>query len=857
MTTITPLTDHPSIGERRAGIGLMTSERGWLPLTDLDVAATVTDLNASVIVRQSFHNPFDDAIEAVYVHPLPDRAAVIGLTVTIGDRTITGVLKERGEARADYDQALVDGHRAAITEEDRPDVFTTRVGNLLPGDRADVELRLVQPLAVEDGQVGFRFPLVVAPRYVPGAPLDGPSAGDGTVADTTAVPDASRISPPVILPGLPNPVRLALRVDFPMERPAGLAASLHSVVDGGSAVQLHPGERIDRDFILRWSLVDDADPSAGDDPLVPAVTMTPDPGAGRSPTDALASDPVSSDPVAPDAVASEAAGPAPGDGTFTLRLLPPVDVAATEQRRDVVIVLDRSGSMAGWKMVAARRAAARIIDTLTSGDRFTILAFDGVIDRPVIEPPTPIEPSAPAPVAGPGVDVPGGEPVSGLFEASDRNRWLAIEWLAKVEARGGTELRAPLTEACRLLGASDDERRRPTCVVITDGQVGNEDQILAELMPAVGAARIFTVGIDRAVNAGFLQRLAAVGGGRCELVESEDRLDQVMTAIHRRISDVSITGVTIEAVEGAIDGLSPAGPVDCFAGVPLVIRGRYQGRPPRLRCRGTLAGDERWEAEVPPPPTVDDPAARALWGRARIRDLEDAYASTAGMAADRSELADRIVALSLATSVLSRFTALVAVDVTERVDSTAPRPVVQPVEVPSGWQAGPTAARSMQFGAGQLTAPPSPMPAPGSAPPGPAMVAGAPVPADLVARSSKRRRFGRGRSTPAAPPPPPPTGPTPAVVPVVLDRYLDRLTSLLDRLEATPDDRRARQDLDELRRDLLSVGGPADLCSLLADLVDRLGSGRPIADVVAAIRRELADADAGAGRPGSSRPFWR
>ena len=200
MTTI-PLIEPDAEAERaEAPLGMMTCDRGWLPLTAVDISATVHGLDVSSTIRQAFHNPFADPIEAVYVHPLPDRAAVVGFVITIGDRRIEGTLEERGEARARYDEALADGHRAAITEEERPDVFTTRVGNLLPGDRADVVLELVQPLPVADDHATFQFPLVVAPRYIPGQPIDGPPVGAGTAADTDTVPDASRVTPPVLLP---------------------------------------------------------------------------------------------------------------------------------------------------------------------------------------------------------------------------------------------------------------------------------------------------------------------------------------------------------------------------------------------------------------------------------------------------------------------------------------------------------------------------------------------------------------------------------------------------------------------------------------------------------------------------------
>ncbi|MFD0522753.1 VIT domain-containing protein [Paractinoplanes durhamensis] len=187
-----------------AGFGNLHTDRGNLPLDRLDVRARVSGLIARTVVVTEFVNVHDTALEATYVFPLPDRAAVTGMTLTADDRTVEAELQERGAAREAYDQAIAAGQRASIAEEERPDVFTMRVGNILPGERVVIELRLVGPLPFEDGAATFRFPLVVAPRYVPGTPLPGPYAGDGQLPDTDAVPDASRISPRCCCPASPT-----------------------------------------------------------------------------------------------------------------------------------------------------------------------------------------------------------------------------------------------------------------------------------------------------------------------------------------------------------------------------------------------------------------------------------------------------------------------------------------------------------------------------------------------------------------------------------------------------------------------------------------------------------------------------
>ena len=243
--------------DREAGYGALTTPQGALPLTAMDVDVRVTGIVAALEVAQTFVNTFATPIEATYIFPLPDRAAVHRFRMEVAGRVVEGIVEERGAAREHYEEAIAAGHRAAITEEERPGVFTLRVGNLLPGESATVRISLVGPLPVDDGEVTFRFPLVVAPRYMPGAALGGEQAGLGVEADTALVPDASRISPPTRLPGCANPVRLGIRVAFaPFQGEVReLASSLHAVTESredARFISLAHAEQLDRDFVLRW-----------------------------------------------------------------------------------------------------------------------------------------------------------------------------------------------------------------------------------------------------------------------------------------------------------------------------------------------------------------------------------------------------------------------------------------------------------------------------------------------------------------------------------------------------------------------------------------------------------------------------
>src|SRR5690606_960691 len=225
-----------------------------------------------------------------------------------------------------------------------------------------------------------------------------------------------------------------------------------------------------------------------------------------------------------------------------------------------------------------RRAAARIVDTLTAQDRFAVLTFDSVVE----------------------------EAFEGLVEASDRNRYRAVEHLAGVDARGGTEMLQPLRRAVELLGGGADGRER-VVVLVTDGQVGNEDQILEQAGGALSAMRVHTVGIDRAVNAGFLGRLAGLGAGRSELVESEDRLDAAMDQIHRRIGAPLVTDLSLKGLDVEPGTVTHLGSI--FPGVPLRVYGRCRGGS-SATVRG-LASGAPWEERVTGA-VVDNPALRAV-----------------------------------------------------------------------------------------------------------------------------------------------------------------------------------------------------------------------------------------------------
>jgi Ca-activated chloride channel homolog len=807
-------SDRPANAE--AGFGALHTPGGALPLEAMDVHGRIDGLLAHVAIAQTFVNTRSEPVEATYIFPLPDRAAVTDFRMEVNGRVIDGVLQERAAARKAYDEAIEAGQRAAIAEEERPEVFTMRVGNLMPGERATVRLSSVGPLSYSDGEATFRFPLVVAPRYIPGTPLPGPPVGSGTALDTDAVPDASRITPPVLLPGFPSPVRLSLRVDLsaaglPL---ADIQSSLHAIaaqeVAGKWRITVQPGERLDRDFILRFRLADSKVHST--------LLLKPDPDSASQ------------------------------EGTYVLTVVPPAGAAGAQKPRDVALVLDRSGSMAGWKMVAARRALARMVDTLTDHDRFAVLAFDDSIETP--------------PSLG-----------AGLVPAHDRNRFRAVEFLARIESRGGTEMAQPLDGAAALLQESEAGRER-ILVLVTDGQVGNEDQILRHLAPRLQGVRVFTLGIDQAVNGAFLRRLAVLGGGACELVESEDRLDAVMDRVHRRIGAPALTDLRLKAAGLRLDGDAqvPARIPDLFAGAPLLLTGRYRGAAQgSIALEGRDAAGRPW-AETATAQSSSNPSLTATWARGFLRVLEDRYVVATS---DRQTLEKRIVETSLRFSVLCRFTAFVAVD-----RSTAVNPggklhqIVQPVEAPAGWEML-TSRGSSTTKSGFACAKPMPMacavPSVASAP----MKVKGKLPGPKAPRADAKRSVARSflggvvNKLSSIMHSCADTTEQEELPPIDLDAYRRRARTLVERLTADSNADRLTQlgtvaeKLDELLEDMRSIGAKAaelaPLETLLASLRTLLASAQPSAMEVDRLwAQTLAGLAAFAGPATAPRSeFWK
>jgi Ca-activated chloride channel family protein len=591
--------------------GLYTRSGAQVPLQGVDVTGELLGGHARVRVRQRYRNAESKPVEAVYVFPLPSDATLTAFSMECAGRRVQGVLKEREEAFRAYDDAVTAGHGAALLDQERPNVFTAQVGNLLPGEETLVEVEFLQAIQVEEGCVRWALPTLVAPRYIPGAPK-GDRTAHGAADPTDRVPDADRITPPV------GDARYGLSLDLlvSLGREVVVESPSHKLdisrAEGGTRVKLsQPDVALDRDLVLSVRSPDSSTP------LTPLVTHR----QGENP------------------------------GTFALTVVPDLlGLAAGPKRQEVVFVVDTSGSMDGESLPQAQGALRLCLRHLREGDRFNIIAFENSFRL-----------FSPEPVTF----------TQRTLEQADR-------WVAALRASGGTELLQPMQAAVRAVPDG-------VVVLLTDGQVGNESEILDAVMAGRKTARIYSFGIGTNVSDVLLKDMARQTGGAVEFIHPGERIDDKVVAQFSRALAPRVTGVEVrfEGVEAS--ELAPAEPPQLVDGTPWTLFGRYTTPGSGKVVLKGKSGAETFSLSIPVsfPAESHRPAVEKLWAAERIRAWQDA--ALVGRRAQA--LKERIVQLALAHGIVTPYTSFVVVEerTGERRASGQPETRVIPVHAPAGW----------------------------------------------------------------------------------------------------------------------------------------------------------------------------
>ncbi|MEA2695668.1 MAG: Ca-activated chloride channel, partial [Acidobacteriota bacterium] len=577
----------------------------------------------------------DHWMEAVYVFPLAENAAVDGLHMVIGERVVEGRIAETGEAKKVYEQAKDEGKKAAFVEQQRPNLFTAAVANIGPGEEVEIVLDVQQVVTVANGRFSLRFPMVALPRYPPAGAVDG-----------------SLLEAPVRAAGkrLVNP--FVFHVDLYPGVPLGKVESASHVVQVTEkagplyTVDLARGAAsADRDFLLEW------EPAAG---LVPRAALYTQEVAGERYLLLMVvpPSPEGKNPGKPGA--SGKSGTPETRGASEIGRLP----------RETIFVIDTSGSMEGTSIDQAKAALLQGLASLLPEDRFNVIEFNST--------------------------------TRALYEASaaadPAHLAAARQFVGRLAAGGGTEM----LPALKLAFQDDGERPGEVRQVIfaTDGEVSNEDELFAYIREHLGRSRLFTVGIGAAPNTHFMQKAAEYGRGTFTGIARVEELKTKVDTLLGRIDAPVLADVAVAWDDPAAEAWPRRIP-DLYVGEPLVIAARLADIAGRVRISGRRGGGEEWHLELPLAGAAPGKGIDKLWARRKVDALTDSLAEATSVASPgggqqtTEDVRRAIAELGLRHGLVTAYTSLVAVDVAPSAPAgTAPVRSLVPVAAGGSADAG-------------------------------------------------------------------------------------------------------------------------------------------------------------------------
>jgi Ca-activated chloride channel family protein len=616
-------------GDVRSGTLLLKGDNteGYADATRLgiDVDLTVSGPTIRARVTQIFRNPTQNWVEATYVYPLPEGGAVDTLKMVIGDRIVVGEIKERQQARVIYEQAKQSGQRAALTEQERPNIFTNSVANIGPGETVLVQIEYQEPVRQSGDTFSLRVPMVVGPRYNP-APLVQsvdlrPGQGGWGVTTTDPVPDRDRISPPVLDPaqhGPVNPTQITVRLQAGF--PLGEVKSHHHLVkveqplDDVRVVKLADGPvPADRDFELTWK---------------PAAEKAPSVGLFRERV---------------------------GNADYLLAYVTPPTAEQAEQKplpREAIFVIDNSGSMGGTSIVQAKASLIYALGRLQPGDRFNVIRFDHTMD----------------------VLFPGAVP------ADAENVARAKAFVDRLQASGGTEMVPAMRAALNDTNAGEQSHVRQV-VFLTDGAIGNEQQLFDTISALRGRSRVFMVGIGSAPNSFLMTRAAELGRGAFTHIGSVEQVEERMRGLFAKLESPVVTGISAKFSDAVAD-MTPAAIPDLYRGEPLVLAASIAKLAGSVTVTGRI-GDRPWTVTLPIASAAEGKGLSKVWARRKIADAEIARTMRQATPEDADKT---ILKLALEHQLVTRLTSLVAVDKTPARPAHETLKLTElPLNLPAGW----------------------------------------------------------------------------------------------------------------------------------------------------------------------------
>ncbi|GAA6150742.1 marine proteobacterial sortase target protein [Pseudoteredinibacter isoporae] len=609
-----------------------------------DFNVEINGMVAEITLQQRFKNQGKQWLEAVYVFPMDEQAAIGAMQMRVGDRLIKGKIKEKKAARKQYQLARKRGQKAALSEQQRANLFTQRVANIAPGEEIEVELKVVQSVNLRDFpeqgglQFSLRIPSTLTPRYMPGQVLRNPSTPSelkldhhGWAQATTQVPDASDISPPMVASNeIVNPMSLHISLDagLPLARVESPSHKLSvRKLDKRHQIGLANGvAAMDRDVILQWS------PNPSSQPRAALFRQSKE------------------------------------QNDYAMVMLLPPQTLASAIPREVIFIIDTSGSMDGESIIQAKAALSTAIQQMGDGNRFNIIEFNSNYRMFSSNP---------------------------LF-MNQRNRQQALDFVASLHSGGGTEMLPALREA---LQGKPVEGFLKQVVFITDGSVGNEAELFREIHKLLGDSRLFTVGIGSAPNGFFMRKAAEFGRGSHRYISRLDQVEDEMGHLFSQLAAPVLRDVRIQWPEHLKVNALPENISDLYMGEAVLIQAKLteknasQVMDGNVIIRGQLAA-QAWQQTISLAALADRQhrGLSNLWGRKKIAQLEDE--KTLGR--DPSAVKAEVLKIALAEQLLSPYTSFIAVEekISRPMTAVSDR-VAVPNQLPKG-SAKPAVAKVQQ-----------------------------------------------------------------------------------------------------------------------------------------------------------------
>ncbi|MBO2552229.1 marine proteobacterial sortase target protein [Shewanella algae] len=639
------------------GAGVLAFGDTQAPALATEVSMNISGWSNRVSVTQSFTNDTQEWIHGRYLFPLPNEAAVDSMQLRIGERIIEGVIQPKEEAKRTFEQAKAQGKRASLLSQERPNLFTTQVANLAPGETLKVSFSYQQALDYRDGQFSLRFPMTHTPRYLPQSMLQSFKGVEEAARLLSPVIEAaglekmftgadSESSEPIGTQahsgGQENRLSLDIILDagFPLlslESPYH-AISQQTLSDGRIRVQLQQDNtKADSDFVLQWQ----ADPGAK-----PAAALFSQQGQTHTPAPSLA----------------QAEGQAARDEYSLLMLMPPQSKeVAMPLPRELILVIDTSGSMGGDAIVQAKQALLYALSSLKPEDSFNVVEFNSAVQTMA----------------------------ANSLPATAHNIGRAQQFIRALEANGGTEMTMALELALNndfaaqnKVGTQGESKALRQVIFMTDGAVGNEQALFELIKDRLGDNRLFTVGIGSAPNSHFMQRAAELGRGSFTYIGKMQEVEQKVVALLEKISAPRITDVSLRYPDGTVPDYWPAQIPDLYQGEPVLVSIKQRSNAHKAVIVSGLIDGQFWQQELALNAKAEPKGLDLIWAGKQIAALD-----LAKDAANSERIERQVTALSLKYHLVSPYTSLVAVDFTPvNPDAAATREGQVASHAPKGWQ---------------------------------------------------------------------------------------------------------------------------------------------------------------------------